>query len=117
MGASMSAWKTHLVWGVLTVVIAAAWGQHVASRKEREFDAERTAGRLNRRAPVAAPASEPALVPVSSIASADASPSPATEPARSKPKTAPAKKEERPIEELLQSGDKGDVLYALRAID
>lgn len=117
----MSAWKIHLVWGVLTVVIAAAWGQHVASRKEREFEAERTAARLNRRspAPVAVPTSEPAPLPVSSAAPSDPSLSPDPEAASSRKKD-PQKGEILSPEEiraLLQSGDKGDIQRALRGIE
>ena len=119
----MSAWKIHLVWGVLAVVIAAAWGQHVASRKEREFEAERTAARLNRRAPSTSapvPTSEPAPLPASSDAPAESSPLSDPEAGPAKPKV-PAQKREllspEEIRTLLQSSDKGDLQRALRAIE
>jgi len=118
-GANMSAWKIHLVWGVLAVVIAAAWGQHVASRKEREFEAERAAARLNRRPP-STPASEPEPAPVPAAAPAESSPPSDPDAGRSKPKGPQQKGELLSPEEirtLLQSSDKGDLQRALRAID
>ncbi len=115
----MPAWKTHLVWGVLTVVIAAAWGQQVASRKEREFDVERTATRLQHRAPAspADPASEPAPAAVSSAGPTESPP--ATDVAASSPKDAGKDEVLSPeqIRALLQSGNKGDVQRAMRALE
>jgi len=38
----MIAWRVHLVWLALALLGAAAWGKHVASRMERDFDARRS---------------------------------------------------------------------------
>src|SRR5688572_32106618 len=107
----MSGWKVHLIWGVLAVVGAAAWGQHVSSRKDLEFADERAALRRVRTvAPPATPSVEHAEPVPSSSESSGAREDPGGASAGAPPATPP-----RPellsadqIVALLQTGNSKD---------
>ena len=119
----MATWKIHLVWGVATLVAAAAWGQQVASRKDREFERERGGGRLQRsgakvaQATATAPEAAPPTAPDHGLS--DRPTAGDAEPTLSKPGKAPTAEalSSDQIRVLLQSKDRGDVQRGVRAIE